>query len=267
MADTGKIQPNIVEYVDEGELYNEKILIMEMHPRGTLTDMIAAAQQFKIEEAATKSVMRQCLSALQYLNKLDLIHHDIKPSNILIATEDPINVKLCDFGATRNAVSVLSEEHRRNERLIGTPDYQAPEWSTAFHSFGIDVWALGIVLLNCQGFWPWKPELDCDGRVILPDFGSLSCCDLLERMLHVDRQERARPQECLDHSWLANPIQRKRRHLSCSADSDHPRKRQKKTHSAAREHSPPGSIATTATARTNLTHSIFRRALGWTFRM
>ena len=48
-------------------------------------------------KSARRRVMQQLLDALEYIHSLQLVHHDLKSSNILI-TRNGQNVKLIDFG-------------------------------------------------------------------------------------------------------------------------------------------------------------------------
>ncbi len=44
-------------------------------------------------------IIRNVLSALEYIHNMGIIHRDIKPENILI--EKNLNIKLIDFGFSR----------------------------------------------------------------------------------------------------------------------------------------------------------------------
>lgn len=72
-------------------------------------------------EARIQIVMRQLLSAVDYLNTLDIVHRDIKPENILVGRDTKI--KLIDFNVSR----CLSIETQTLRTITGTPVFRAPE--------------------------------------------------------------------------------------------------------------------------------------------
>lgn len=76
----------------------------------------------KIAEDMVKSIARQLLHALQYLHNRKITHRDIKPDNILLASLDPLRVKLSDFG-----LSKVVQEETFLKTFCGTLLYCAPE--------------------------------------------------------------------------------------------------------------------------------------------
>ena len=63
------------------------------------------------------------LDVFTHLQKIQLAHRDVKPSNILIFEEDPLFFKICDVGAG-TAVGVC--DMTENRTVIGTPYYLSP---------------------------------------------------------------------------------------------------------------------------------------------
>jgi serine/threonine protein kinase len=86
--------------------------------------------QGKIPEDMVKSIARQILHALQYLHKRKITHRDIKPDNILIASLDPLKVKLSDFG-----LSKVAQEETFLKTFCGTLLYCAPEVYPEYESY------------------------------------------------------------------------------------------------------------------------------------
>lgn len=72
----------------------------------------------------TINIFKQALNALQYIHSHDIVHHDIKPSNIFIDCEKTgeLYIQLGDFGLA----CPLNSQHAR-DTIIGTPIYAAPE--------------------------------------------------------------------------------------------------------------------------------------------
>lgn len=90
-----------------------------------------------VPEGETVAVMRQVLTAVQYLHDNDIIHRDIKLGNILRQRNV---IKLGDFGL---ACNYKTDNVRQ---LCGTPNFLPPEvFKERLHSTGSDIWATGCV--------------------------------------------------------------------------------------------------------------------------
>lgn len=93
---------------------------MEYVPGGELSTYLQSNN--KIPEEMVRTVARQILHALHYLHQRKITHRDIKPDNILIASLDPLRVKLSDFG-----LSKVVQEETFLKTFCGTLLYCAPE--------------------------------------------------------------------------------------------------------------------------------------------
>ena len=73
----------------------------------------------KPSKAARKRVFSQLMDALEYIHSLQLVHHDLKPDNILI-TRNGENVKLIDFGLSEvdSSVSAKSNDPARDVQAV-----------------------------------------------------------------------------------------------------------------------------------------------------
>ncbi|MCM1177019.1 MAG: serine/threonine protein kinase [Clostridium sp.] len=93
--------------------------------------------------------IKEVSSGLSYLHSLDIVHHDIKPDNILV-TEDG-TFAITDFGISDNMRSTLRRNSTRSmERNSsgGSLPYMGPEMFTSRPESikATDVWALGVTL-------------------------------------------------------------------------------------------------------------------------
>lgn len=94
----------------------------------------------------TKLIMYQLLKGLQYLHNANVIHRDLKPGNILLE-EDPLRVKLCDFGLARRTAAemtnyVVTAPFRPPELFLkDDPDHS----SFSNYTPAVDVWSLGCI--------------------------------------------------------------------------------------------------------------------------
>ena len=86
--------PNIAETYSLEEVADcDRCIVMEYVDGITLAEWLATNPS----HLARQRVMLQLLDALEYIHSLQLVHHDLKSSNILI-TRNGQNVKLIDFG-------------------------------------------------------------------------------------------------------------------------------------------------------------------------
>ncbi|MEM7517769.1 MAG: serine/threonine-protein kinase, partial [Planctomycetota bacterium] len=89
-------------------------------------------------------LVRDIADALAYLHRHQIIHCDVKPSNILLTDETPFHIKICDFGQSRGLAAEGFEP-------AGTPLYASPEQlrdprdSTDGKGFRWDVYSFGVV--------------------------------------------------------------------------------------------------------------------------
>lgn len=109
-----------MQYIDHHEHDRWIYIIMEYVPGGELSTYLSI--HGKIPEDMVKTLARQLLHALQYLHKRRITHRDIKPDNILIASLEPLRVKLSDFG-----LSKVAQEETFLKTFCGTLLYCAPE--------------------------------------------------------------------------------------------------------------------------------------------
>ncbi len=128
--------PNIVSIYYVGKQDGEPFLAMELVPGKTLSDRMSTDTLTFFDIV---HVGWQITEALRVSHELDIIHGDIKPSNILIQ-ENGI-AKLSDFGMARSASSI------EDKSIGGTPNYLAPEvLSGQSPSIQSDIYALGVTL-------------------------------------------------------------------------------------------------------------------------
>ena len=80
-----------------------------------------------LHETEAAVVIRQLLEALKYIHGKDIVHRDVKPDNILIASlRETAKVVLTDFGSARRITPTGQTSFRRMSTKVGTIDYCAP---------------------------------------------------------------------------------------------------------------------------------------------
>jgi len=81
-----------------------------------------------MNEEVTRMYFKQLLLALEYLHQNLIVHHDLKPQNILLNHENKI--KICDFGAARAYSN--HEIGLPFTGIFGTPGYIGNNWIQYF---------------------------------------------------------------------------------------------------------------------------------------
>ena len=89
-----------------------------------------------------QKVFTQLVGAVSYVHNSSCVHRDLKLENILLDKNE--NVKLCDFGFTREYEGKASYL----QTFCGTVCYSAPEMLKGEKYAGekVDVWSLGVIL-------------------------------------------------------------------------------------------------------------------------
>lgn len=120
--------PGIIDILDFGALPNgQPYLVMELCDGLSLEEQLRLGGKPTLRE--TLGLLDELLSALIVAHDHGVIHRDVKPSNLFLATNDDgtRSLKVLDFGLARMG------DHRRSRRptmpgaILGTPDYMAPE--------------------------------------------------------------------------------------------------------------------------------------------
>ncbi len=134
----GKLKhPHIVEVFEAGTTEAFGYLVMEYVCGGTLKQYARPGALLPVEQVI-EDVYKVC-NALDYGNKLGLLHRDIKPTNIMVAPDHI--VKVADFGT---AYFAKSDETQVFD--VGTLPYMPPEhfrdWPP---NVQLDIYAVGVV--------------------------------------------------------------------------------------------------------------------------
>jgi len=141
--------PNIVRYYNTH--YTKKIVYIsfELMRGGNLENAIKNKIFYQKPDIIYNIILQIC-NGLSYLHSNNILHRDIKASNILLLSDnwDSIQVKLADFG-----LSYLLESGRYHlntkERGEGDVFYRSPEEIAGNpYGRGNDNWAVGIVILE-----------------------------------------------------------------------------------------------------------------------
>jgi len=135
---------NIARVLDYGEPADGQppYLVMELVDGPSLEDMLANGP---LDARRTMDVIAQAAAGLQAAHAAGLVHRDVKPANILLASGGI--VKLTDFGI---AHAVGSAAVTPSGEMVGTPGYLSPEQVAGEQATAAsDLYALGVVAYEC----------------------------------------------------------------------------------------------------------------------
>ena len=136
----GLNHPNIVQIYDRGQAEGTYYIAMEHLEGRSLKDIIGAEAPLKPDRAI--DITLQILQALRFAHAHGVVHRDIKPHNIILATDG--RPKVTDFGIARaGAASQMTEVGS----IIGTAQYLSPEQARGQPvQPQADLYSLGVVL-------------------------------------------------------------------------------------------------------------------------
>ncbi|MCC8098340.1 MAG: serine/threonine protein kinase [Eubacterium sp.] len=116
----------------------ESYVIEEYISGKNLEEVINERGQLEVKEAA--KIMQGATEGLIYLHKRNIIHRDIKPTNVMLKNDG--RVKLIDFGISR----IKKKDSQRDTTLLGTAGYAAPEqFGFGQTDAATDIYACGIL--------------------------------------------------------------------------------------------------------------------------
>ncbi len=134
--------PNVVAVFDQGDDQGTLFLAMEYIRGHTLRDVIR--DDAPLSPARALALMEPVVSALAAAHRAGLIHRDVKPENVLIASDG--RIKVADFGLAK-AISADTQHTATGGVLIGTVSYLAPELVVDGRADPrADVYAAGVML-------------------------------------------------------------------------------------------------------------------------
>ena len=92
-----------------------------------------------------RDIAQQIAKGLNAFHKLEMIHQDLRPHNIMIDSNNCI--KIIDFGATRVEGLIESNVNLEQENLQGTALYSAPEYFLQeIGTSKSDLFSLGVII-------------------------------------------------------------------------------------------------------------------------
>jgi serine/threonine-protein kinase len=135
-------EPHILPIHDFGEIDGRLYIDMRLVDGPDLAGVLAHGP---VAPDRTAAIVSQVASGLDAAHREGLVHRDVKPGNVLLATRDPVFAYLTDFGVA--AEQGRSENLTSTGTVIGTVAYLAPEMFEGIRPGpSSDIYALGCVL-------------------------------------------------------------------------------------------------------------------------
>ena len=113
----------------------------------------------KPDLASVRGLVEQIAKGLQAFHRLEMVHQDLKPDNIMI--DGTGTVKILDFGATRVAGVMEIATPIEQINLLGSAAYAAPEYFLGENgSSRADIYSLGVITYQMlSGRLPYGAEV------------------------------------------------------------------------------------------------------------
>ncbi|KAF6214617.1 hypothetical protein GE061_009360 [Apolygus lucorum] len=148
---SGLSHPNILPLVGYSCDGPDLFLVYPYMVRGSLQDRLECKGKTKPLEWPTRlRIAIETANGLCYLHSQipkPLVHRDVKSANVLLGED--FNVKIADFGLVRHGSGgTLSQTVAMTSNVLGTSAYMAPEAFRGDVSVKMDVFSLGVVLLE-----------------------------------------------------------------------------------------------------------------------
>lgn len=101
-----------------------------------------------LEESHKKFIFKQLMEGLNYLHKKNVIHRDLKGSNILL--DNIGRLKIADFGLARSMKIFVDGENFDYTNRVITIWYRPPELLLGATHYGqeVDIWSVGCLLIE-----------------------------------------------------------------------------------------------------------------------
>lgn len=153
--------PHIVKIIERGQYKQRFFIAMELLEGKTLETKLA--EDGPIHLNVCLHIMKQITAALSLIHSNNVIHRDMKPSNIMLVNKngDHHFVKLLDFGVARMK---FQTKLTRTGILLGTTNYLSPEQiNNSGISTASDLFSLGIIFYEMVcGKKPFAGECESD---------------------------------------------------------------------------------------------------------
>ena len=173
--------PNVMKILDVEKKGSIVWMMMPFCEHGDLNNLYKTRD---VTNGAKIDGMKQIAAGISYLHNQDVIHRDIKPGNILVASETPLVLQLADFDVSKCLDPKVETSLMTSN--VGTLAFKAPEFfqrtSTGqieYHR-NVDIYAAGLTFLAMlqaeKGKKMLIPQIESpmvDSELHVPSIGQL----------------------------------------------------------------------------------------------
>ena len=153
--------PNIVGVYDWGKERGTYYIVMEYIDGQSVSDILRADGPIEAKRAA--GIAADVAGALGFAHHKGVVHRDVKPGNVLIASNG--EVKVAYFGIARAMTSSSEENLTQTGSVMGTATYFSPEQAQGKPvDPRSDLYSLGVVLYEMSA---GKPPFSADSPVAI----------------------------------------------------------------------------------------------------
>eukprot|EP01083_Nonionella_stella_P014133 39770_1 len=205
--------PNIVRLNDAYITNKHYFVSTEYCSGGTLHQRIMQMKRFSERDCV--DFMHKLLETIHYIHSRNIVHRDLKLSNVVFDSADiqHSKLKIIDFGESE----LITDPQRRDRNVIGSKHFLPPETNRVrkkHELFAGDMWSIGVIAYTLiEGAFPYKPThvksikktidqtpLTWNANIPISD----ACKDFIQSLLHKDIDKRLNAQQALKHPWITS---------------------------------------------------------------
>ncbi|MBN3272406.1 E2AK2 kinase, partial [Polyodon spathula] len=192
---------------DSNALQKYLFIQMKLYEKGTLKTWINDKNHLKTIRSKTDAlqIFKQMVDGVEYIHSNNLIHRDLKPTNIFLSDDD--KVKIGDFGLATAIVNENSVSSLQRTMHTGTVHYMSPEQKN-LNKYGneVDIFALGLICFELL----WRLETENErakmwNKIRRREFPKEFCIEysteskLIEKMLSEAPKDRPKASKIAEH--------------------------------------------------------------------
>lgn len=189
--------PSMVRATDAGDINGTHFLVMELVEGLDLGRIVRLCGKLTPENAC--QVVRSAAIGLHYAHERNVVHRDVKPSNLMLNRDG--DIKILDLGlATLGGLHGSVDELTTVGQLMGTLDYMAPEQCGNDHTVDsrTDIYGLGATLYKLlTGSAPYSTPAADTPLKKLKSMAVDSPTPILDRLPDLDHRLAAIVDKCL----------------------------------------------------------------------
>ncbi|KAF7015132.1 hypothetical protein CFC21_029037, partial [Triticum aestivum] len=175
--------PNLVALYGCTSSSRDLLLVYEFVPNGTLADHLhhgkdGGGDTLMLAWPTRLGIAVETAAALAYLHAHQVLHRDVKTTNILL--DDGFHVKVADFGLSRLFPADGATQHVSTAPQ-GTPGYVDPAYQRRYQlTDKSDVYSFGVVLVELVSSRPAvdMAQADTDVNLACMAVRMIQCCEI-----------------------------------------------------------------------------------------